>query len=348
MIDRTHHLRTSRGSLAGTLAVFLIGAGCSGSGGGGQNPSPSGPDAAIDPTYGDVIGIDWGPVTVQPGEENTQCVVVELPNDQPVHIGKIHNQLGATSHHMILYKVSSGTPNSTPTDCQPFEDALDPSKGAPIAITQRDDEVITLPPGVGLTLEAHQLIRIELHYINVGDTVQTDSEHTDFYEIPDADFRDEADFLFIGNPDVDIQAHSKATLGPSYLPLPAELDGIHVFAITGHEHQWGTGVTVQLARGADDPGTDVYAPDNFVWSEPPTVYMKPPVEIPTGSGFRFTCTWNNESGQEVKFGESFNDEMCFFWAYYYPSQGSRVCVHSDDYGVDACCPGNPLCSLIGQ
>ena len=347
MIDRTRLPRRSRGSLlAAGLAAVLVGPGC----GGSASPGASGPDAGITPTYGDVIGVDWGPVTVQPGEENTQCVVVELPNDQPVHIGKIHNQLGATSHHMILYKLTAGTaqPSSTPTDCQPFQDVLDPSKGAPIAITQRDDEVITLPPGVGLTLDAHQLIRIELHYINVGDTVQTDSEHTDFYEIPDADFRDEADFLFIGNPDIDIPAHSKLTVGPSFLPLPAELDGIHVFAITGHEHQWGTGVTVQLAQTADDPGSDVYAPDNFVWSEPPTVYMDPPFEIPNNAGFRFTCTWNNQSDQEVKFGESFNDEMCFFWAYYYPSQGSRVCVHSDKYGIDACCPGNPLCSLIGQ
>jgi hypothetical protein len=28
----------------------------------------------------------------------------------------------------------------------------------------------------------------------------------------------------------------------------------------------------------------------------------------------------------VKFGESFNDEMCFLWQYYYPSQGFQLCV----------------------
>ena len=27
----------------------------------------------------------------------------------------------------------------------------------------------------------------------------------------------------------------------------------------------------------------------------------------------------------VRFGESANDEMCFFWAYYYPSHGTHVC-----------------------
>jgi hypothetical protein len=56
----------------------------------------------------------------------------------------------------------------------------------------------------------------------------------------------------------------------------------------------------------------------------------------------------NTSEQSVGFGESANDEMCFFWAYYFPSQGARVCVHSDQVsgGIDLCCPGSPLCSLI--
>ena len=31
----------------------------------------------------------------------------------------------------------------------------------------------------------------------------------------------------------------------------------------------------------------------------------------------------------MTFGESATQEMCFFWTYYYPSQGSYLCVHSD-------------------
>jgi hypothetical protein len=41
--------------------------------------------------------------------------------------------------------------------------------------------------------------------------------------------------------------------------------------------------------------------------------------------------------------------MCFFWAYYYPSTGSRVCMHTDKYqgGIDICCPGPSLiCDVI--
>jgi hypothetical protein len=30
----------------------------------------------------------------------------------------------------------------------------------------------------------------------------------------------------------------------------------------------------------------------------------------------------------VKFGEGFNDEMCFLVQYYYPSQGFHICLDS--------------------
>ena len=30
----------------------------------------------------------------------------------------------------------------------------------------------------------------------------------------------------------------------------------------------------------------------------------------------------------VPFGESANNEMCFFWAYYYPSQGAKIAMNT--------------------
>ena len=91
----------------------------------------------------------------------------------------------------------------------------------------------------------------------------------------------------------------------------------------------------------------MYSVDSWLWSEPPTVYHDPPFEIPQGGGFRFTCSWDNQSDAQVSFGESANQEMCFFWAYYYPSKGSRVCAHTAQFGgMDVCCPGSDLCGLL--
>jgi hypothetical protein len=91
----------------------------------------------------------------------------------------------------------------------------------------------------------------------------------------------------------------------------------------------------------------LYDVPGWQWGEPATVKLDPPVTIPANGGFRFTCNYDNKGNTDVKFGESANDEMCFFWAYYYPSKGAFVCAHTDQFGsIDICCPGNPLCSKL--
>jgi hypothetical protein len=50
-----------------------------------------------------------------------------------------------------------------------------------------------------------------------------------------------------------------------------------------------------------------------------------------GNGLSYQCEWNNATDDVVEFGEGVNDEMCFLWAYYYPSVGVGfdVCMNID-------------------
>jgi hypothetical protein len=298
---------------------------------------------------GTVYSLTFGPVTVQPGEENTQCLVLPLGNTSTIHVGQIHDVLSQGSHHMIVYQSTDTTPTTTPFDCQPFTDTLDPSKGQTLVVTQKKDDLLTFPQGVGITLAPSQMIRIELHYINPGATPIQVTATTNFVTMDDADYQYEMGFLFIGDPDITIPPNSSTTLGPIFFALPDDYASSQFFAITGHEHQLGTNVTVSLSSSASDPGTPLYDVPGWLWSEPATVQSNPPFTVPSGGGFTFTCDWTNTTADTVKFGESANDEMCFFWAYYYPSTGSRVCMHSDQYGggIDICCPGPSLiCDVI--
>ncbi len=295
---------------------------------------------------GERYTINWGPVTAAAGEENTKCIVARLGNPEPVRVGQIINSLGPASHHMIVYRTADTMEQLEPFDCTPFVDTLDPSRGAPLTVSQRSEETITLPEGVAYTLDANQMVRLELHYINTTpDPVEVVASST-FVSIAPETFENEADFLFIGNPEIDIPARSTLTLGPTYFPLPADLADSNFFSVTGHTHQWGTNVFVETTDSASGTGTPVYDVARWYWDEPETVYHDPAFTVPRGGGFRFTCEYDNTSASSVGFGESANDEMCFFWAYYYPSHGPKVCVHSDTYSVDVCCPGDALCSLV--
>lgn len=295
------------------------------------------------------LGVSFAAITVPPLTEKTQCVVKRLGNTERVHIGAIHNVLGAASHHMIVYRVSDTVERPEPFDCAPFVDALDPTKGAPLMVTQKHDDVLQLPEGVGFTLDPGQMIRIELHYINAGRSPVDLTATSTLTPIRETDFREEADFLFIGDPDIRIPAHAEQTLGPIYFALPREYADAKFFAITGHEHQLGTGVTIETSADKISEGSPVYDVPGWSWSEPATVKLDPPVSVPDGGGFRFTCKWNNTKDTSVSFGESAEDEMCFFWAYYYPSHGAKVCIHTDrlrNGGSDMCCPGGPFCDQV--
>ena len=54
---------------------------------------------------------------------------------------------------------------------------------------------------------------------------------------------------------------------------------------------------------------------------PPLELFDPPLELPADNtkGFAYQCHWKNTTPSTVCGGLSANDEMCFFWSYYYPS-----------------------------
>jgi hypothetical protein len=195
-----------------------------------------------------------------------------------------------------------------------------------------------------------QMVRLEMHYINATSAPLDVSATSTFVTMPAKEYKDEAGCLFIGSPDINSGSPSTMTLGPTFFGLPDDLLDVKFFGITGHTHQWGTNVTVAAAETQNGPDKSVYDVPGWLWSEPETVIHDPPFSIPQGGGFRFTCDYNNKGNQKVGFGESANDEMCFFWAYYYPSQGAYVCMHTKQIGggYDLCCPGNTLCSFFNQ
>ena len=326
--------------------VVLVLAACSSSSSTPSGEAPKKAPAAASST------ITFPAITVKPGQEDTKCVVMRLANAAPLHIGAIHNVLGGSSHHLIVYRVNDPEEKREPFACNPFTDTLDPTNGSPLMVTQKQDDLLQLPAGVAFSLDPNQMIRLEMHYLNATASDKTVTATTELIPISDDDFKDEAGFLFIGNPDIRLPPKAEAKLGPTFFEVPEELDGVKFFAMTGHEHRLGTNVEIAAAASKEDPGRMIYDVPNWTWSEPKTEVFPTPVTVTKGGGFTFTCSWNNTTDKTVTFGESANAEMCFFWAYYYPSQGARVCFHTDQIqkplGRDVCCPGDVYCGLIEE
>ena len=320
------------------------------------------PDAPATTPGGATYSLQWGPSTIMNGIEDTQCVILNLGNTDEIKVHEIHDMLSPFSHHMIVYKDDMDTTEvTTPVDCQPFTGALNTTGMIqPLTITQKMNDDVVLPDGVAYTFHPNQMIKIELHYINTGDVPAPLMGNVTFVSADASTIMAEAGLLFTGSPDIgcndpgcgDINGNGSATLH-EFFTVPPEIDlsQAHIFAITGHEHHLGTGVTVNEADTPTGTLKPVYNPSNFLWSEPPTQEQSPDFSVPKGGGFDFTCTWFSNDGATVKFGESANDEMCFFWAYYWPATGSEVCVHTNQANEanvqDLCCPSsNSLCALL--
>ncbi len=318
------------------------GSGGGGNAGGGNGGSGNSGGAS------NKLTVTIGPIAVASGEERTQCVVKKLGNAQDVQIGRMDNSISSSSHHMIVYKTNEPE-QPDPFDCDPFTDTLNPDKGAPLMITQKHEDFLELPSGVAYSLPAGQNIRLELHYINTTASKVNVNASSTFTVLPDASVQNSADLLFIGTIDISLPANTETKVGPLFFKMPSDFDQPNFFAITGHTHSLGKNVSVDAVQDASDPGTPVYDVPGWLWDEPETVVHDPPFQVPADGGFRFTCDYQNTSTSTVTFGESAKKEMCFFWTYYYPSQGAKVCIHTKQLGgQDACCPGNSLmCSYFG-
>jgi hypothetical protein len=138
-----------------------------------------------------------------------------------------------------------------------------------------------------------------------------------------------SDLAFWGTNQIDIPPNS-AWKTP--VKFQKALAGTKSFALTTHQHQLGTRMRVWHATSSSDINHTPVA-DGQDWHDPPLELFDPPLDFPAAGGkysdkgFAYQCEWKNTTPQQVGFGEGFNDEMCFLWHYYFPSQGFQICFN---------------------
>jgi hypothetical protein len=277
-----------------------------------MQPTAATPTATATPTASVAIKVPQ----VAPGAEDTQCVQIKLSNTEPVDIVKLHNKLSAGSHHFILTALNDqAAPEQNLTRCQGFGGAV---TGAPLTITQAHDDQVALPEGLGYRLNPGHVLHLEMHYINTTDAPIDIEATSDLFAGAAGSQLQPAAVMLIGTADINVPPRSMMETGPKFLKLPAGMDDVKFFAITGHTHAHGTNVHVALASPEQTPVMDLYAPKVFDWEAPESTALTPHVSVPKDGGFLLQCAWNNTSDTELTWGESARQEMCFFWGYYYP------------------------------
>ena len=313
-------------STGGTGAGATGGSGTAGSGTGGSGGAawdPGGPVTTFTPSF--------APVMTMPGQEQTMCITFPLENAGPVLVRRFSTSLASGTHHIILYRAPTEKENLTPTPCMGLSGLLTGSH--PIFIAQQKHSELLMPTSddgkpVALPMDAHEMVRMEMHFINttaapiaVSGSIAMDTLDG---ATTAADAWVRSDLAFWGTSKINIPAHGKGDTGVKF---QVALPDTHTFALTTHQHHLGTSMKIWMGTSATDPNLMLLT-DGTNWADPPLKQYSPPLSFPasSGLGFAYECQWDNPGDTAVKFGESANDEMCFLWHYYYPAKGFQLCV----------------------
>jgi Copper type II ascorbate-dependent monooxygenase, C-terminal domain len=263
---------------------------------------------------------------IMPGEEITMCREVRLGNVTPMLVRSIHVSIPRGSHHVIVYRSRATDEQLDLTPCRGLSGII--SGTAPLFIAQQPESGIDFPAGVGLSIGANQMIRLEEHFINTSSAPLMVGARVRF-DLAPTDGLTPADMMFWGTQSIRVAPRS---MGSATYFRPA-LPGINVFGLTSHTHQFGVRSTIEVASSATGMGREVHRSET--WEEPPLTRFSPPLTFSGGEGLRLVCNYNNTSDRTLTFGESYYEEMCFLWAYYYPSMGFHLCF-------DGLCRALPL------
>jgi hypothetical protein len=235
------------------------------------------------------------------------------PQEQAIAWGPIIGDARVV-HHWILYSVKG-----TSTRCDQSKRFL--FGWAP------GGRPGTLPPDVGHELpDPGERLLLEIHYNNprgIAGILDRTGVALCTTKTPRAQ---EAGVITLGSVGIRIPPGAKdfAVTGTCGALQTAQLSTpLHVLATSPHMHLLGTTFTTTQRSGARPPVTLVDLDgwdfnDQVAYThDPQTTVINP------GDTLTTTCTYNNPGGQEVRFGEKTENEMCFNFVTVYPISAAK-------------------------
>lgn len=288
----THRRRRVTVSLA-TLALAVAIAGC-----GGDSTSPPPPPQD---QWSAVAARSW----TMPGEtEGYKCVGVHVTSD-----GYFTGfRLASTSEvaNEVLLTVTSGSGTDGPFDCGSgsLEDEL-------IYAASRGTTAIEFPAGFGVHVLAGQYLLLNIHLVNLADTSATDSTSIEARIGTAADVSTPIDMSLAGTFQINIPSDGQVHTATGQC---AAGNG-NVLALLPLLRSRGVHQTVSSV--VDNTPQPIFDAD-FDWEHDDYTLLATPFHIPSGASLRTVCSYVNNSGSTVNYGESANNESCFSAVYRYP------------------------------
>lgn len=244
--------------------------------------------------------------TLQPGEERYYCWTFTSP-DHEVGVTAVDNIAGKLVHHVALFQAMVPEEEGF-HECN----VLVRLTWMPIWAGGKGGNDLELPSGVAFKVPAQTQYVVQYHLLNATPKAVTEKSAINLAYTHDLSGYQPAGIFALGQFQLSIP---DGAVGYSQDTGCAVSQSFHVFAAFPHMHQLGQ--KLELFKGPSEADlTTAYAIDPWPFGDQP--FDRVDFEVASGDYLRSRCTWDNDTGHPVGFGESSNDEMCFLVLFAYP------------------------------
>lgn len=296
------------------IAMFLLAA-C---GGGDDGVDPDDPLPPPPDGEGFQIAME---VEVPAGTEIWMCQVSELPTSEFTPVNFVESVQTAGIHHMDVMALAFANVDLAPGmyDCNDiYADHPELMEdGLIIYAAQQAEQQIKLPEGTIADLPGGLKVMQEIHYVNA-----TTSDVTAFSKINVHRYDGDVEQQIWGSAVRDVELEVPPGESAEWTRCVMS-DDVDVLFLTSHTHQLGKKVEIRAFDGAT-VGELLYENDD--WHSPELLsFGEQPLHVPAGSGFEFTCHFDNPTTETVRWGFAAADEMCQIAVVFTPGEASRTC-----------------------
>jgi hypothetical protein len=271
-------------------------------------PTSTGSDSGIPADFQMLISRSW---TMPSDTEGYKCVRVQVPSDMWVTAFRSLSPVG--THHSVL-TISTSSTQTGDYDCG--AGSLDNQMLYAAGVGTDDN---AFPDGVAIHLAAGTYINLNLHLYNTTDNPITATSGVLVKTMNAADVVHEADMQFSGTFLINVPSDNIVHTATGSCNVASDF---HVFTLWPHMHQTAVHQTLSVKADAAHGGATAMLLDaDYSFSEQKNYPMVDTI-IPAGSKITTTCSYQNNTGSTMTFGESSNNEMCFSGIYRYPAGGN--------------------------
>lgn len=259
---------------------------------------------------------------LQPGEETYKCQNFDNPfGGKDAAIKSVVSEMAPGSHHLHLYHMTTSSTRKL-EDCtiQDFHPLLYAASSPHSEITYADGMAAKVLGSAGL--------RVQLHYINVTEKPLDVSATVKLSPVDYASVSKWISELYFNQLGVRVPPGKGVTVSTS-CAIPKTYGPIGLVAGGTHMHKRGVRFTAKTSTGA-------MLADVATWDEPPALKYDPPIMLNPGDTISWTCTYDNDTGKTLTFGESAEDnEMCIYLGRFFsaPDGAQLECQASGPTGT---------------